>query len=159
MASMSLKGQLVELSKNLIASGKTISGCCAQPKYCECLKYYEKSLQTHGHPFCEIEVARAMRTIPHLWEHAEKFGRHPQSSYGQKHEVERWIDAHQDPAAICSSYVANGNFIAAMILLGFEYKMIKGSPNVIFKCKKIETLRQRDRSRSPGRKRSARSSS
>ena len=100
-----------------------------------------------------------MRTIPHLWEHAEKFQRHQSSSYGQKHEVERWIDAHQDPAAICHSYVGNGNFIAAMILLGFEYKIKKNSHNVTFKCKKIETPRERDRSRSPAREHSARSSS
>lgn len=42
------------------------------------------------------------------------------SSYGLKHEVERWSGV----------YVHNGAFIAAVIHAGIKYKIIPGSPNI-----------------------------
>jgi hypothetical protein len=39
-------------------------------------------------------------------------------SYGGKHEVERWYDETGDE----DGYVANGEFVVAMILCGFQYR-------------------------------------
>ena len=58
------------------------------------------------------------------------------SSYGMKHIVERKI----------RKYVANGDFIAAMIHCGFEYKTYVGDPNCFFNvsAKNLTQLRKRE---------------
>ena len=52
------------------------------------------------------------------------------SSYGYKHDVERWIETRGGP----HHYVSNGAFIAAALGLGLEAKLTSpDSPNVYFK--------------------------
>lgn len=45
------------------------------------------------------------------------------NSYASKHIVEQWLS---------SRYISNGQLILAMMALGYKYKTIKGSPNVLF---------------------------
>lgn len=53
-----------------------------------------------------------------------------QSSYGRKHDVEKWFEARGGP----HMYVSNGSFIAAALGLGIAAKQRPGDgPNMVFK--------------------------
>jgi hypothetical protein len=55
------------------------------------------------------------------------------TSYGYKHQVERWFNGRQQPYV----YVANGSFIAAALGLGLDAKrQSPSSPNLYFKFSK-----------------------
>lgn len=72
-------------------------------------------------------VRTAMRYIETNCKHRKTFNSR-RGSYGLKHDAERW-----GRESGMSPYVANGEFILAAILTGFEYKREKRAhPNCIF---------------------------
>ncbi len=75
----------------------------------------------------DLKIVRELiEWIPNVFEKSDKYNKWD-SSYGLKHFAERNID----------KYVANGDFILAMINCDFEYKLTHSeSPNVYFKIRK-----------------------
>lgn len=77
------------------------------------------------------ECNRCLRFLQHV-EKRKSINPKVGSSYGLKHEVERFLDLLKaDAPANC--YVANGSFICAALHLGFEVKRLTwNNPNVHF---------------------------
>jgi hypothetical protein len=77
-------------------------------------------------------AARAFLNVPNL---ARKTMNSSRSSYGLKHDVERWTRASD-----CNQYVSNGALIAAALALGLRASRETGSFNSVFNAR-APTLR------------------
>jgi hypothetical protein len=70
-----------------------------------------------------------------LWRPLKRASTRYGSSYGQKHVLENWRSEHRSIAR--GGYVANGNFIIAMMLVGYTPKWRIGRElqvNPVFNC-------------------------
>ena len=79
----------------------------------------------------DFDIARillAMKQIRYLFEPSSSYSL---GSYGAKHMLERDM-AH---LGLIKKYIANGDFIVAMILSGYQVRFNQ-SPNAVFKAKK-----------------------
>jgi len=74
-------------------------------------------------------VWRAMRDIPRVFvKSSTKYCDGQQSAYGGKHEVERW----RADNAIAPTYHTNGDFTAALVLLGYKVRWPRNGKNAHF---------------------------
>lgn len=151
---MSLRDRLTALTQDQEAKGVLLGSCCLNPAShgISCSEDYALKVKENGHPFSEAQVEAALVAIPQIWKKSLTFLR-DQSSYGAKHVLEDWWRRHRSDSDDASrGYISNGNFIAAMILLGFEWRVAKPSRcNAYFKMQYAKSKRERDRSRSPAR--------
>lgn len=77
-------------------------------------------------------VARAMRDIPRVFQRDTRQWPHS-TAYGGKHVVEKWRADNK----IYPTYHANGDFTAALVLLGFKVKWTRGYKNASFYAKEL----------------------
>lgn len=148
---MSLRERLIELTRQQEELGVPLGSCCLHPEKhgADCRAGYARAVHKCGHAFNEKQVEAAMSAIPQIWRNASRY--YSGSSYHLKHQLKDWWTRHRaELGPDAPFYIANGNFIAAMILLGFEWRV---SPhawcNAKFKLLYVKTKRERDRSRSP----------
>ena len=86
---------------------------------------YKYGFSTDSTPVQNENVESILNFVKSTFQKSTKFYK-DHTSYSLKELVEDEL----------KTYVANGDFIAAMIILGFEYKKTgKGSPNVWFKIR------------------------
>lgn len=149
---MSLRERLIDLRNELEAKNRPIGSCCIYPaKHTSgCADKYARSVAEVGHPFDEDQIAAALKFIPEIWMPARSFRNDGTTSYSYKHELEAWWRRHPDRLEPEQRpYISNGNFIAAMILLGFEWRVAtRQNANARFKLRNV----RRERSRSPERR-------
>lgn len=153
---MSLHERLVQLTKS--QTKPRLGLCCLNPQSHNdsCIDEYTRRVLEVGHPFDEHQVAAAMRSIPEIWRHAKSFPPSGTTSYGYKHELETWWQLHPDRLGPNNTgRLGNGNFIAAMILLGFDWCVYaRDKTRARFKLRPVRARGERARSRSPKRDRS-----
>lgn len=87
--------------------------------------------QANGDVINGYHVACAMRDIPRLFEPSIYKWRDG-SAYGAKHVLEQWRAAK----GIDQAYITNGDFTAALVLLGFKV-VWRGQKNASFYAKTI----------------------
>ncbi len=82
-------------------------------------------------------VAKAMRYIPYFVRPSKTSGEKT-NSYWLKGQLEEYIHIHGKGQ---HTYCSNGDFIAAMLLMGYECKF-DNTPNCTFNCSSLWTLEQ-----------------
>lgn len=153
MSTMSLRERLAELTKLHKKKPICMCGINVESHDGKCTAEYSRRIIEVGHPFDEDRIELAMRVIPEIWMHAKSFPSSGDTSYRYKSELQIWLQQHTDrfPTDNHGSFT-NGNFIAAMLLLGFEWRVDTRAPkNVRFKLRYLDSKGRRDRSRSPKR--------
>jgi len=91
----------------------------------------------------ELQEVKTCFEIIKYWDKRKQLNREL-SSYGLKHEIERFLSTKHGR----KQYISNGSLIAAMILCNFTYKRVHPySPNVYFNVctRDINMLREKER--------------
>jgi hypothetical protein len=98
-----------------------------RPKGLTSIGLHVKKPQTtqKGDPINERNVKICKEWIQKHWKMPDRFN-NKETSYELKHDVEKEA----------GDYVSNGDFIAAAIDLGYEFRQVEDSPNAVFKMAK-----------------------
>jgi len=79
-------------------------------------------------------ILRCMNEAPYIFKPLKTV--YKTGSYGGKHSIEIYRRLFNDKG---NNYISNGEFIVAMILLGYKYKKYDNSPNFVFRCSSLLT--------------------